>query len=254
MARSSSGESVLERVVRVLETLTPESPSLSVSEVARRADLPLATASRLVTDLVEHGLLARDPDRRVRIGIRLWELGLRASPTLSLRETAMPVMERLHHQVGHHTQLGILNGEEVLFVERLSADGAVVNITRIGARLPLHASSSGLVLLAFGSAVLQERILARPLERFTATTVTDPRELRALLATVRRDGFVLGPGFIDTQAAGVAVPVRGDGRQVVAALSVIVPNDEHAHGRVASVAAAARDIEQRLHQHGGWQP
>lgn len=250
MARSNSGESVLERVVRVLEALTPDTPSLTVSEVARRANLPLPTASRLVAELVTHGLLARDPDRRVRIGVRLWELGSRASPTLSLREVAMPVMERLQRQVGHHTQLGILNGEEVLFVERLSADGAVVNITRIGARLPLHASSSGLVLLAFGSAVLQERILSRPLERFTATTVTDPRELRSLLATVRRDGFVLGPGFIDAEAAGIAVPVRGAAHQVVAALSVIVPNDEQAMARVPVVAAAARDVEQRLQQQG----
>jgi DNA-binding IclR family transcriptional regulator len=139
---------VLERVVRILEAFTPETPALMVSEVARRAGLPVATASRLVAELVDHGLLARDTDRRVRVGTRLWELGLRASPTLSLRETAMPVMEQLQNAVGHHTQLGVLDGEEVLFVERLSAEHAVINITRIAARLPLHEAEALLTALA----------------------------------------------------------------------------------------------------------
>jgi DNA-binding IclR family transcriptional regulator len=237
---------VLERVVRILEAFTPETPALQVSEVARRAGLPLATASRLVAELVEHGLLARDADRQVRVGTRLWELGLRASPTLSLRETAMPVMEQLQNVVGHHTQLGVLDGDEVLFVERLSAEHAVINITRIAARLPLHASSSGLVLLAYGSSVLQERVLATPRHRYTPATVVAPGPLRALLAEVRKQGFVVCPGFIHPDATGIAVPVRTADRQVVAALSIVVPNDDRARGHLATLTAAARRIERRL--------
>jgi DNA-binding IclR family transcriptional regulator len=246
MARSTSGESVLERVVRVLEAFTPDTPALGVSEVARRASLPVPTASRLIAELVEHGLLARDDDRRVRVGTRLWELGLRASPTLSLRETAMPVLEALHAAIGHHAQLGVLDGDEVLFVERLSAERAVINYTRIAARLPLHASSSGLVLLAYGSGVRQERVRTGPLSAYTDATVTAPGALRSLLAEVRRQGFVLCAGHIHPDATGIAVPVRGAGRQVVAAVSVIVPNDERARGHLPTLTAAARQIERRL--------
>jgi DNA-binding IclR family transcriptional regulator len=246
VARSTSGESVLERVVRILEAFTPEAPALQVSEVARRAGLPVATASRLIADLVEQGLLARDADRRVRVGTRLWELGSRASPTLSLRETAMPVMEELQQAVGHHTQLGILDGDEVLFVERLSAERAVINYTRIAMRLPLHASSSGLVLLAYGSAVLQERVLAAPRHRYTPATVVEPGPLRELLADVRKQGFAFCPGHIHPDATGIAVPVRGAGRQVVAAVSVIVPNDDRARGHLPALTAASRRIGRRL--------
>ena len=174
MARSSSGESVLERTVRIFEAFAPGDTALQVSEIARRAGLPLATASRLGAELVQRGLLARDADRRVRIGVRMWELALRASPTLSLREAAMPFLEDLHAVVGHHAQLGVLDGAEVLFVERLSAPGAVINYTRIAGRLPLHASSSGLVLLAHAPHELQEQLLAGPLVRYTATTITTP--------------------------------------------------------------------------------
>lgn len=249
MARSSSGESVLERVVRILEAFTPSDRALTVGEVSRRAGLPPATGSRMVADLVGHGLLTRDADGRVRPGTRLWELASRASPTLSLRELAMPVIEELHGHVGHHVQLGVLDGEQVLFVERLSADQAVINYTRIAARLPLHASSSGLVLLAHAPAELQERVLAGPLARFTPHTPTDPEELRRRLADVRRDGFVVCPGFLHPEATGIAVPVRDEDRQVAAAVSVIVPNDDRARDRVAPLSAAARRIEQRLLAH-----
>ncbi|MEJ2890864.1 IclR family transcriptional regulator [Actinomycetospora aeridis] len=249
MARSSSGESVLERVVRVLEAFTPSDRALTVGELARRAGLPAATASRMVADMVEHGLLARDADRRVRVGTRLWELASRASPTLSLRELAMPVLEELHALVGHHAQLGVLDGEQVLFVERLSAERAVVNYTRIAARLPLHASSSGLVLLAHAPADLQEHVLAGPLARFTPHTPTDPGELRRRVAAIRRDGFVVCCGYLHPEATGIAVPVRDEHRQVAAAVSVIVPNDDRARDHVAPLAAAARRIEQRLAAH-----
>src|SRR3954468_8747669 len=196
MAKRAQGESVLSRVVRIFETFGPDTPALRVTDIARRADLHVATASRMVDELVGHGWLRRDPDRRIRVGVRLWELASRASPTLGLREAAMPFMEDLHAVVGHHTQLAVLEDREVLFVERLSAPGAVVNVTRVAGRLPLHASSSGLVLLAHAPADLQEQVLAGPFRTYTDHTVADARSLRALLAHVRKNGFALCAGSI----------------------------------------------------------
>jgi DNA-binding IclR family transcriptional regulator len=254
VAGAGGGESVLDRAVRVIETLTADSPALTVSEIARRSGLHVATASRLVAALVGHGLLARRPDGRVAVGVRLWELGSRASPALGLREAAMPFLEDLHAVVGHHVQLGVLEGGEVLFLERLSAPGAVVNYTRIAGRLALHASSSGVVLLAHAPRELQERVLAGPLERFTPHTVTDPARLRTLLAEVRRTGAAVLGGHVHEEAAGVAVPVRDSGDAVVAALSVIVPNDGQAHLRVPLLQAAARGVRRTLGTAGGPAP
>ena len=246
MVRLATGESVLERAVRILDVFSPEAPALLVTEVARRSGLHVATASRLIAELVELGLLARGDDRQVRVGVRLWELGLRASPTLSLRNAAMPPMEDLHAVVGQHTQLGVLEGNEVLFVERLSAPGAVINITRIAGRLPLHASSSGLVLLAHGSPALQERTLSHPLKSYTDKTITSPAKLRAVLAAIRQQGYAFCPGHIHPDAAGIAVPVRDGRDKVVAALAVIVPNDGNAHSQVAALRTAARGVTRRL--------
>jgi DNA-binding IclR family transcriptional regulator len=237
---------VLTRAVRILDAFGPDETCLTVSEIAARADLHLATASRLIAELVEHGLLSRDADRRVRVGIRLWELALRASPALSLREAAMPFLEDLHAVVGHHVQLGVLDGDEVLFIERLTAPGAVINYTRIAGRLPLHASSSGQVLLAHAPRDLQERMLAGPLTRLTRNTITAPADLRAALARVRREGYAYLPGHIHPEALGVAVPVFDRHRRVVAALSAIVPNDDSGRAVIPVLMTAARGVARAL--------
>ena len=222
---------------------------LSVTQIARRARLPAATASRLVAELESHGLLARDAGRRVRVGVRMWELALRASPALGLREAAMPFMADAHAVIGHHVQLGVLEGDEVLFVERLSAPGAVINFTRIAGRLPPHVSSSGHVLLAFGGRELQERILAGPLPRYTARTVTGPAALRAALAEVRRQEFAALPGHVHEDALGIAVPVRDGRGRVIAALAAIVPVDTGRQAVTGVLATAARGITRALARH-----
>ncbi|MCX4706613.1 IclR family transcriptional regulator [Streptomyces sp. NBC_01352] len=244
--RTQHGESVLARAVRIFEVLTPEEPALTVSEISRRTGLHVATVSRLVAELVSFGFLTRDDDRRLRSGMRLWELATRASPSLSLRNAAMPFMEGVHDVVGHHVQLGVLDGDEALFLERLTAPGAVINYTRIAGRLPLHASSIGLVLLAHGPADLRRRVLDGRLHRYTPNTPATAARLRAVLADVRQQGYAYCPGYVHPDAMGVAAPVRDASGEVVAALAVIVPNESGASSVVPVVRTAARGVSRAL--------
>ncbi|MEU7501787.1 IclR family transcriptional regulator [Streptomyces griseofuscus] len=242
MANSRSGETVTERVVRVLETFNADRTVQTAAEIGRRAMLPPSTAHRMVAELVECGLLDRDEEQRVRLGMRLWELALRGSRALRLRQAALPFMERVQARLREHTQLAVLENDETLFIERLSHGRAGANITRIAGRLPLHASSSGLVLLAHGPEELRERILMGRLEAVSPETVTDPKQLRRLLARIRHDGVVVAPGTIETVSTGVAVPVRGGRGEVIAALSVVLPRDTPTGGAVKELRAAAAGI------------
>lgn len=246
MPRTQGGESVLSRAVRIVEAFGPGDTALTITEIARRSGLHIATASRLVDELGRFGWLQRDEDRRVRIGVRMWEVVSRASPTLSLREAAMPVMEDLHAIVGQHIQLGVMEGDEVLFVERLTAPGSVINITRVAGRLPLHASSSGLLLLAYAPSAQQERILGQPLEVFTEKTISTPSQLRGALAEVRRQGYAFLPGHIHPDATGIAVPVKDPAGRVVAALAIVVPNDADARSRIAVLQAASAAVSRAM--------
>jgi DNA-binding IclR family transcriptional regulator len=227
--------------------------TLTVSTLARRSGLPLPTVSRLVGEMVGQGLLERTEDRRVRTGITLWELACRAAPTLGLRDVAMPFMKDLHAVLGHHVQLAVLQERDVLIVERLSSPGAVHNISRIAGRLPLHVSSSGLVLLAHSPSDFQQTVVSGqdgPLRRYTAHTVTDERNLRALLCEIRRTGLAYCPGFVDERATGIAVPLRAGSGAVLAALSAIVPNDSDARAVVPALVATGRSISRALGGNG----
>jgi DNA-binding IclR family transcriptional regulator len=236
-------------VLRILEVFDPGTPALTVSTLSRRSGLPLPTVSRLVQEMVEQGLLQRTDDRRVRTGITLWEIASRAAPTLRLRELAMPFMEDLHAVVGHHVQLAVLQECEALIVERLSSPGAVQNFSPIAGRLPLHISSSGLVLLAHSPSDFQDKVLTEQhgrLRRYTAQSVTDERKLRALLSNVRHTGLAFCPGFVDVRATGIAVPLRDDTGTVMAALSTIVPNDDGARAVVPALMATGNAISRFL--------
>jgi DNA-binding IclR family transcriptional regulator len=246
MANSDSGDSVTDRIVRVLETFTPTRTVQTAAEIGRRSGLPTSSAHRIVGDLIEAGLLERDDDRRVRIGLRLWELATRSSHALRLRQLAMPAMERVQARIREHTQLAILEQDEALFLERLSGPGSGSNVTRIAGRLPLHASSSGLVLLAYGDHDLRERILAGKLPKVAPETITDAAALRRKLAEVRHLGHAVAPGYIERVSTGVAVPVRDETGIVIAALSVVLPREAPVDPALVELHRAAREIERAV--------
>lgn len=246
MANSSTGDSVTDRLVRVLETFTPARTVQTAAEIGRRSGLPRSTAHRIVGELVDAGLLERDDDRRIRIGMRLWELATRSSQALRLRQAAMPAMERVQARIREHTQLAVLEQDEALFLERLSGPESGSNVTRVAGRLPLHASSSGLVLLAYGERDLQERVLAGPLTRLTRETISDARDLRRKLAEIRTLGHAIARGSIETVSTGVAVPVRDETGVVVAALSVVLPRDAPTAPAIAELQRGRGEIERAL--------
>lgn len=246
MANSSSGDSVTERLIRVLETFTPARTVQTAAEIGRRAGLPASSAHRIVGELVDAGMLERDDERRIRIGMRLWELATRSSHALRLRQAALPSMERVQARIREHTQLAILEQDEALFLERLSSPDSGSNVTRVAGRLPLHASSSGLVLLAYADRALQERIMAGALPAVSTETITDAATLRRKLAEVRALGHAIAPGYIEAVSTGVAVPVHDETGNVAAALSVVLRRDDAVEPALRELLAAARDIERAL--------
>jgi DNA-binding IclR family transcriptional regulator len=245
------GETVTARVLAVLDAFSADEPELTLTGLARRADLPLSTAHRLVGELAAWGALERGADGRYRIGLRLWEVGALAPRSLGLRESAMPFLSDLHEVTGENVQLAVLDGTEVVYVERLVGRGTVGVVTRVGSRLPLHATGVGLVLLAHAPVDLQEQVLSRPLRRYTELTMTDPDQIRRVLADVRRTGIAVSDRQIEMVSMSVAAPVRGRSGAVVAALSVVVPADnDGARAFIPVVGAAARGVSRALARPG----
>lgn len=210
------------RLLAVLDAFGPQHAALSLSEISRRAGLSLSTAHRLVCELARWGALERDSGGRYFIGLRLLELAALSPRGLGLREAAFPYLDDLHHRTRGNVHLGVRDGTEVLYVETIRACATHPTNGRMGDRYPMHATGTGLVLLALGDRDLQERVLKAPLERFTPLTVTDPAQLRRQLAQIRQVGFAVARGQITLPDLVVAVPVYDQFGGVAAAISVVV--------------------------------
>ncbi len=166
---------VLGRALAVLGSFSDERPEQTLGEIVAATGLPPATAHRLVAELVAWGALERPARGRYRIGIRLWQLGSLAPVARDLRDAALPFLQDLGAVTGQVVHLVVLDGYEALFLERLPGHAEVRVRSRVGRRLPLHASGPGKVLLAHASPGFVEEVVARGLPRMAVgTTASSP--------------------------------------------------------------------------------
>jgi DNA-binding IclR family transcriptional regulator len=234
-----------ERVVQVLELIAASPDGMGVTEVARELDVHKATASRLLATLAGRGMLERDPDSlRYQIGAAVVSLAAATLERLPVVSQARPELERLSAATGETVNLAILDGRHVVYVDQVAPANAVVMANWIGRRSPAYASSSGKVLLAFGSAEARETVLRGPFEPLTQNTLTDPAGLRRVLDETRTRGYARSSGELEDGLVTIAAPVLVDGL-ATAAVSVsgpvfrIPPRDQPRIGAMAVDAAAA---------------
>lgn len=241
----------MDRAIRVLE-LIGESGAMGVSELSRALDVHKATASRLASTLAEHGLLERD-DRsdRYRLGISLVYLAGAVMAELDLVTVSRPVVQSLAETTGETVNLGVLHGGSVVCVDQATGNSAVMSVSWIGRRTPLHSTSNGKVLLAgMKDADLDALLAAEPLKQTTPSTIVDPAKLRADIDLVRKRGYASTVEELEVGLNAVAAAVyRADG-EVAAALSVagpafrVRPIDLPRLGEAAMISAAT--ISRRL--------
>jgi DNA-binding IclR family transcriptional regulator len=239
--------SVLDRVVAILSAFARAGQDgMTASRLAGETGLPMSTVHRLAHRLEDEGMLERRPSGEYRIGLRLWELGLLAPRGHGLREEALPFLEDLYEVTHQNVQLVVLDDTEAVVVERLRARNAARLESRTGGRLPVHATSGGIALLAWGPPALLDAVLARPLPRHTEGTVTDEAGLRALLARSRRQGYVELDGHLTPGVISLAAPVLARDGEAVAAVSIIGSIEHDPRAILPALLTTARGIGRAL--------
>ncbi|QSR25801.1 IclR family transcriptional regulator [Nocardioides aromaticivorans] len=238
---SVPGATVVSRALALLFAFDDAHRRLTLSELARRADLPVPTAHRLVGELVAGGALVRRPTGEYVVARRLWQTGLLAPVETGLREIAAPFMNDLHAATRATVHLAVREGTEVLYLERLSGRASVPVVSTVGSRLPLHATGVGKVLLAHAPEDVVEAALAR-LARVTPYTITQPGRMREQLERIRHDGYATTVEEMTLGACSVAVPISA-GDRVIGALGIVVPSLKRDRARlVAALQVAAQGI------------
>jgi DNA-binding IclR family transcriptional regulator len=209
---------------------------LGVTDVADRVGLPKSTAARLLSTLADENAVEQIPgDTAWRLGPRLVTLAAGFTLARSLAALARPALIELAEISGEAAGLSVPDGDLVHYIEQVDTPNPVQVRDWTGARAPLHAVSSGQVLLAFRPPAAIERYLAGPLERFTARTLAEPDAVRERLQSIRRKGFTWALEEYDPGISSVAAPIADGSGEVIAAV--------HVHGPSYRFPAAGRETE-----------
>ncbi len=216
------------------------------SEAVRDSGVPKSTAHRLLNELVDIGALRFDEEpRRYSGGLLLARLGSEVASGYDLRQIARPHLEQLHEQTGHTATLGVRNGDEGVYLDKVeSADFGIRLHSEIGKAFPLHCTGIGKVLLAAAPKAEQEQVLRRKLAALTRNTITDRSALRDELATIGERGYAIDNEEITRGMICIAAPVYGPDGRTAGALSCTFPTwvrDERGiEKEISAVQFAAR--------------
>ena len=250
------GLSSVRNAARLLKVFLSREEELGVSELARRLGLGKSTVHRLLSTLSSEGLIEQDSTTGgYRLGLVMFELGEAVRVHLDLHSAAGPVLASLREQTRESSQIGVLDGHEVVYVDRLESSQSLRLFTETGRRVPVHCTSSGKVLLAHLPLATRDAVIdALQLTALTPHTITDRDAFRAELDRVRRRGWAEAVNEREIGVASVAAPICDARGVVVAAISIGAPTvrlpatERRTLGNIVTEAGEA--VGRRL----GWTP
>ena len=206
--RSSGGVQSLDRAFAILEAMADAGGIIGLSQLAEKADLPLATIHRLVRTLVDLGYVRQEASRQYSLGPRLMRLSDTASKRVGT--WTRPAMNAAVAKLGESVNLATLDGDEIVYVAQVQPSQNFMRMfTEVGRRTSPHATAVGKAILAgFPDDKVVELLERTGMPRYTPTTLTTPPEFLAALADVRRLGYGIDEGEqeVGVRCVAVAVP------------------------------------------------
>lgn len=223
--RQHSTLSSVRNAARLLKEFSRGSREIGVTELSRRLGIGKSTAHRLLNTLAEERLLEQDPDTGAyRLGLAMYELGASVSMHTDLHNACVPVLDQLANATRETVQVAVLDGREVVYVERRESPQTLRLFGRVGHRNDAYCTSTGKVLLAYLPGPRLAALLdGWELRARTPHTITDPARLLAELDQVRRRGWAENVNEVEMGVASVAAPIRNGLGEVVASVSVAGP-------------------------------
>lgn len=227
MTESRRTLSSVHNAARLLKSFTSLEREIGVTELANRLGLGKSTVHRLLATLAEEQLIEQDQTTgRYRLGLAIHELGAAASTATDLHAAALTPMSVLRNRTGETVQVAVLDGREVVYVERLESPNTLQLFLEVGRRNVAYATGTGKCLLAYlDDRSLDQLLVGWELEAKTPRTITDHRGLREELSRTRRRGYATNLHESETGVLSVAGPIRDVRNRVIASMSVAGPAD-----------------------------
>jgi IclR family pca regulon transcriptional regulator len=211
----------LARGLLVIQSFTPQTPQMTISQLSAKTGLSRAAVRRCLYTLTKLGFAGIEDGSRYALRPRMLTLSNSYSASNSLSTTAQPILERMSAVLRESFSVATLDGDDIVYIARSSVSRVMSDDLHIGSRLPAYCTSMGRVLLAYLPGEQLEQYLARVvLTPFTARTVTSLEKLRLALRNVRRHGYALVDQEYEVGLRSLAVPVYAPTGRVVATINL----------------------------------
>lgn len=243
------------KALQVLRCIGESERDLSLADVCQFVGLPKSTAFKYLRTLRESGFVAHDPETDTyRIGLLFWNLGKLSSTQSRVRELALPEMRKLARSFDETVNLGLPDGQAVVYVEMIESSRALRMQARLGARDPMYSTALGKAMLASLPETEWRGWLPKRLRPRTDRTITSLTALRRELAEVRERGYAIERGENEPGVSCIAAPIRGRHGEVLAAISVSAPDTRLDDALIARIAAAVVDAAGACSRSLGYSP
>jgi DNA-binding IclR family transcriptional regulator len=229
MKNTNSSIQVLDRAMSLVNLLARAPGPQGLSKLAAEAGLHTASTHRILGALIAHGLVEKTGAGEYDLGVRWLEVGNRLRARLSIRQVAMPHMQKLAEATGETVNLIVRRGDEAVYVERVSGGQTMIQVVQVvGAHAPLHVTAVGKIFLAEDSASGVMGYAERTgLPPFTPNTLTTLERLNAELKTIKREKLAYDREEAELGVACIGAPIRDAEGKLVAGLSISAPADRH---------------------------
>jgi len=222
----ASPNTAIAKAFHLLDLIVKSPHPLALSDLAAISGMPKPSVHRMLLQLEAIGMVKRDPlGKRFGVGDDLNQLAINVVDAVSKAPPVREIMQGLVDALGESCNLGILDGKEILYLERIECDRPLRMHLRAGSRVPVHCTAVGKLFLAHMAERRRRRMLeGMHLTRFTPNTLTDPEALLDHLRTIRKTGVSTNREEYAVGVIGAAVPVMTEGGTLVAGLAVHAPN------------------------------
>jgi IclR family transcriptional regulator, pca regulon regulatory protein len=211
----------LARGLLVIQSFSPQTPQMTISQLAAKTGLSRAAVRRCLYTLTKLGFAGIEDGSRYTLRPRMLALANSYSASNSLSTAAQPILERMSAVLRESFSVATLDGDDIVYIARSSVSRVMSDDLHIGSRLPAYCTSMGRVLLAYLPGDQSEQYLSRvTLTPFTARTVTSTDKLRLALRNVRRHGYALVDQEYEVGLRSLAVPVYAPTGRVVATINL----------------------------------
>lgn len=213
------------KTFRVLEFLSESESTYTLTKLAKILKISMGTAQRITNTLIQLKYLSKDPETKTfRLTSKWLRIGFSVLQDLNLRKIAFPHLKKLNEETNETVSLGLIDNDEVIFIERIATKHLITTNISLGMRRPIHANSIGKAILAFQDEdQIKERLNRIQFTKYTNKTIVDKDKFYAELKKIKKNGYSINDGEIEKGIFAIGVPILNNNGVAIAGINLVIP-------------------------------